>query len=135
MEFKLPDFETVLEIHNVILELYGGLAGVPHPGYIEMAIHRPQTYMSYDRHCDLHLVAALILDSIARYHAFADGNKRTALLTMLFVYNRNNVKLSYSLHVNRRFEKLVLDVAEKELPIKQIRLRLKRMVRDFAEIE
>lgn len=134
MEFKIPDFETVLEIHEIILENYGGLKGVPNPHYIDMAIRRPQTHMAYDNKCDIHLVAALILDSIARYHAFADGNKRTALLTMLYTYNRNNVRLAYDLNFNKRFERLVLDVAQKEIPVKKIRIRLKRLVNEFTKI-
>jgi death-on-curing protein len=135
MQFRLPNADTVLEIHTVVVETFGGLSGVPNPIYIEQAILRPQNYMTYVPTCDIHLVAAIILDSIARYHAFADGNKRTALVTMIYTYRLNNVVLSYGLLVNNRLEKLVLDVADnkKSLTIKQIRRRLIAIVERYAE--
>lgn len=133
MEFKLPDFKTVIDIHEIVIEFYGGLGGIPHPNLIEAALHRPETYMNYDDHCDIHLVAALILESIARNHAFADGNKRTALLTMLMTYNNNKIRLSYGLHLNEKFEVLVLDVATKKLTIIQIRSRLQKLVEEFSQ--
>ncbi len=133
MEFRLPDYSTVIEIHTVVIDIYGGLKGVVHPELIKSALRRPEMYMSYDENCDIHLVAAIILESIARHHAFADGNKRTALLTMLMTYNNNKVDLSYDLHLNQKFEKLVLDVATKKLTIKQIRNRLQKLVEEFSQ--
>lgn len=135
MQYKLPLFETVIEMHDAILAAYGGLKGIPHPEYIEAAIKRPETYMQYDERCDLYLVCALILDSLTRYHAFADGNKRTALTALLFTYNINapDNKLHYGLMMNAKFEELVLDVAKIKPPIVDIRARFKELVEAFSE--
>lgn len=133
MQFQIPDYETILEIHKIVIENFGGLSGIPHPEYIESSLVRPQNYMAYDNHCDIHLVAALILDGIAKNHAFADGNKRTALIAMLMTYNLNNVnQLKYGLHMNVKFEKIVLYVTEKKPPIKQLRTKLKKLIEEFS---
>lgn len=134
MEFRLPAYDTVLEIHQIIIETFGGLDGLPHPEIIKAALVRPQSYMSYAHNCDIHLVAALILDSLTRNHAFADGNKRTALTATLMTYNLNltETKLNYGLHMNSKFEELVLEVATKKPPIKVIRNKLKTLIEEFS---
>lgn len=133
MRFSLPSFDTVLEIHEIMLEFYGGLEGSPHPEYIESALARPRHYMAYSDECDIHLVCALILDSIARNHAFSDGNKRTALVTMLMTYRLNGIELSYDLRTNNELEELALMIAddkEKKVPISLVRTKLLSIVVD-----
>jgi death-on-curing protein len=127
MQFSLPSFETLLEIHDIMLEFYGGLKGVPHPEYLESALARPQHHMSYAKNCDIHLVSALILDSIARNHAFSDGNKRTALVAMLMTYRLNGVELSYDLRTNEELENLAISIAddkEKRVSVQMVRNKL-----------
>ncbi len=134
MEFRLPSFDTVIEIHEIVFELDGGLEGVPHPEYIHASLGRPQSYMMYDDGCDIHLVAAIVLHSFVRNHAFADGNKRTALLTTLFTYNGNSKhlggkRLSYGKNANKELEALVLKVAGKNPPeISEIREELEEII-------
>jgi death-on-curing family protein len=96
---------------------------------------RPQHFMDYDEECDIHLVAAIILESITTFHAFADGNKRTALISMLMTYRMNGLELDFTLHVNEKLEKLVLDIADsqKRQTIKQLRTRLKKLIDEFSK--
>lgn len=134
MEFLIPSLDTVIEIHQVVVAVFGGLDGIPHPQYIEAAIMRPQSYMAYEEDCDIYLVAAIILDAIARNHAFADGNKRTALITMLMTYNLNSKKkIGYSHHMNDKFEELVLSVAQNKPSIETTRTRLKKLLLEFEK--
>ncbi len=133
--YLLPSFDTVCIIHEIVLEEFGGLKGMPHPEYIESALYRPQNYMALESNCDIHLVAALILEGIARNHAFADGNKRTALISMLMVYNLNSDKkqrLSYDLHMNKKFEELVMGVVKEKPSIKRIRTELIKLIDEFS---
>lgn len=133
MRFLIPSFDTVVEIHTIIIETYGGLPGIPHPELLDAALHRPENYTQFSKSYDIHLVAAIILDSIARNHAFADGNKRTALITTLMVYNLNSVsKLDYTLHMNDKFEELVLHVTQKHPSIETTRMRLAELIEDFS---
>ena len=132
MEFTLPNKKTVIEIHDTILGIFGGLSGVPHPELIESSLARPQHHMAYAKRCDIHLVAALILHGFTRNHAFSDGNKRTALMATIFTYNYNGVKLDFSLAFNNRFERLVLDIAGDNPPeLQRIRTRLRKLIKDF----
>jgi death on curing protein len=51
-------------------------------GLVASAIVRPQTsVLGEDAYPDLHTKAAAILHSLARNHAFVDGNKRVAWLS------------------------------------------------------
>ena len=134
MEFRLPDFQLVVDIHDIVVAEFGGLKGLPHPEHIEAAIKRPENYMSYSENCDIHLVAALILDSLTRYHAFADGNKRTALMSMLFIYNLNGIELKFSLLTNEKFEKLVLEVVKNKPSILIIQNQLKKLIKEFGKV-
>ena len=59
-------------------------SGEPTPrdaGLVESAVARPQTTVfGDDAYPDLHTKAAALLHSLARNHAFVDGNKRIAWL-------------------------------------------------------
>jgi len=63
-----------LFFHKLLMERYGGAAGLRDAGALEAALHRPQTGY-YDSH--LHEAAAL-LESLVQNHPFIDGNKRAA---------------------------------------------------------
>jgi death-on-curing protein len=58
--------------------------GEPRPrdaGLVESAVARPQTTVfGDDAYPDLHTKAAALLHSLARNHAFVDGNKRVSWL-------------------------------------------------------
>ena len=68
----------VLAIHSVLVQRYGGTAGVRDPGALKSAVARPQTgYYS-----DIVAEAAALFESLAINHPFVDGNKRTAFATI-----------------------------------------------------
>jgi death-on-curing protein len=63
---------------------FGGLDGIPNPFLIESALARP--YSGY--HPRIWQKAAALVESMARNHGFADGNKRTTLILLhTFVTN------------------------------------------------
>ena len=64
----------VLGLHAVLLQRYGGAAGVRDPGALEAALFRPQTGY-YE---DILTEAAALIESLAINHPFVDGNKRIA---------------------------------------------------------
>src|ERR1700704_2896938 len=63
-----------LFFHKVLIERYGGGAGIRDAGALESALPRPQTGY-YDT--IVHEAAAL-LESLVQNHPFVDGNKRVA---------------------------------------------------------
>jgi len=71
--------------------------GEPRPrdvGLVSAAVARPQTWVfGEDAYPDLHTKAAALLHSLARNHAFVDGNKRVAWLSVGAFYWINGMLL------------------------------------------
>jgi death-on-curing protein len=73
--------ETVLAVHDEQLAEHGGLPGIRDLGAVKSALARPHNLAGYENCDDLPRLAAAYAYGIARNHGFADGNKRTALVT------------------------------------------------------
>ena len=77
------ELQDVLNIHNILIDKFGGSKGVRDQGSLESAINRP--FATFEKH-DLYPTpsdkAAAILESILINHPFIDGNKRTAYVLM-----------------------------------------------------
>ena len=131
MDVLLPSYNDIIELHEAVIVATGGAVGVLNPHYIEAAITRPITYAQYQEYT-LHTVCAIILDSIARSHAFSDGNKRTALTSMIFAYNLNGVELDYSLLMNDEFEDIVMWVVESKPAVEEIEDYLQKLIKQFG---
>ena len=65
----------IVEIHNDIIEEFGGARGVRDLGTIENLI-----YYRLNRDCSMFTKASITLHSICTEHPFVDGNKRTAFV-------------------------------------------------------
>jgi death-on-curing protein len=64
--------DRIIEIHDRIIEKYGGTGRVLDSGTLELLAYK------ISREKDVFRKAALILHTIAAQHPFFDGNKRTA---------------------------------------------------------
>jgi death-on-curing protein len=73
--------EVVLALHDEQLAAHGGLAGIRDRGAVVSALARPRNLAAYEACDDIARLAAAYAYGIARNHGFADGNKRTALVT------------------------------------------------------
>jgi len=73
--------EVILAVHDEQLAVHGGLAGIRDRGAVESALARPRNLVAYEACDDVARLAAAYAYGIARNHGFADGNKRTALVT------------------------------------------------------
>lgn len=132
MNFIIPVYENILDIHDIALKIGGGLTGILHEDRIRAAIARPQSYMDYDEGCDIHLVCAILLHALATGHGFIEGNKRTALLTMLVTYNVNKVQLHFTHVMNDEYKELVLWVVKEKPHVKEISPKLKKLADKYA---
>jgi death-on-curing protein len=83
----------VLDFHAEQLALFGGLDGIRDLGLLESALARPQNKFAYGE-TDLAALAASYGFGIARNHPFVDGNKRTALASMIVFLNLNELALA-----------------------------------------
>jgi death-on-curing protein len=69
-----------LAIHDRLLALHGGMAGLRDQGLLESALARPQQHHAYAGASDIVALAALYTVGIVRNHPFVDGNKRTGFV-------------------------------------------------------
>ena len=67
--------DNIVEIHNDIIEEYGGARGVRDLGTLENLI-----FYRLNQDCTLCNKASIALHSICTEHPFVDGNKRTAFV-------------------------------------------------------
>lgn len=89
------DLNIVLDFHAEQLALFGGADGIRDLGLLESALARPQNKLAYGEN-DLAALAAAYGFGIARNHPFVDGNKRTALASMIVFLNLNKLDLDAS---------------------------------------
>ena len=82
----------VLDFHAEQLSLFGGPDGIRDLGLLESALARPQNKFAYGE-TNLAVLAASYGFGIARNHPFVDGNKRTALASMIVFLNLNKLAL------------------------------------------
>lgn len=71
---EFPTLQEVLAIHELLIQTFGGPAGVRDMGALEAALMRPQLGY-YEGLLD---EAAALMESLANNHPFVDGNKRVA---------------------------------------------------------
>lgn len=74
--------DLVVLVHDFILTREPGVKGI-NKGALEGALGRIETRCSYEGLDDVFEIAGMYAEAIARGHAFADANKRTALVCAL----------------------------------------------------
>jgi death-on-curing protein len=84
--------ELVLDFHAEQLALFGGADGIRDLGLLESALARPQNKFGYGER-DLTVLAAAYGFGVARNHPFIDGNKRTALASIVVFLGLNGLDL------------------------------------------
>lgn len=84
------ELKDVLNIHNILIDKFGGSKGIRDIGSLESAINRPfATFENQDLYPTPSDKAAAILESILINHPFVDGNKRTAYVLMRLILIEN----------------------------------------------
>ena len=74
------DERDALALHDRLLALYGGAAGLRDRTLLESALARPRQLHAYAESLDLIDMAAAYIAGIVRNHPFIDGNKRTGFV-------------------------------------------------------
>lgn len=87
------DRDLVDALHEQSLRLHGGLAGVRDDS-LEAAIASPRNVCAYEGEEDLFRLAAHLLVSLAKAHAYSDGNKRIAIISAVAFLGANGIALS-----------------------------------------
>ena len=115
---------TLPELLHIAERALGSEPDVRDYGLLESAAARPQaSAFGGDAYPDLDAKAAALLQSLARNHALANGNKRLALAAVIAFYGVNGRRLTLT---NDQAYDLVIDVATGALgPVDDIAARLR----------
>lgn len=82
--------QAVLTIHDRQISRHRGAPGLRDHAALEAALARPQNKAAYGE-TDFATLAAAYAYGLAKAHAFVDGNKRTAFVTMATFLALNGV--------------------------------------------
>lgn len=86
-------YDQVVATHSRQLRRFGGAPGLRDEGMLLSALERPINKWQYEQP-DLAALAAAYAFGLAKNHAFVDGNKRAAFLTMVVFLRKNNVRFA-----------------------------------------
>ena len=84
--------DIILDFHAEQLALFGGADGMRDRGLLESALARPINKFAHGE-TGIAALAAAYGFGIARNHPFIDGNKRTALASMIVFLGLNGIDL------------------------------------------
>ncbi|MCG9900426.1 MAG: type II toxin-antitoxin system death-on-curing family toxin [Hydrotalea sp.] len=110
--------KEVEEIHQALINTFGGSHGIRDVSVLESALARPfQCFYNKELHpTPIHKAASLI-ESILMNHPFIDGNKRTGYVLMRILLINNGLDISASLDEKYKF---VISIASGQSKFEQI---------------
>lgn len=85
-----------LDLHDRLLELYGGSSGILDENLLESAMASPQWKFKYSANVDIIELAASYTTGIVNNHPFVDGNKRTGFVVGTLFLEINGYKFTAS---------------------------------------
>jgi death on curing protein len=86
-------YDQVIAIHSRQLRRFGGAPGLRDEGLLRSAIERPLNKWHYEQ-TELPELAAAYAFGLAKNHAFVDGNKRIAFMSMMTFLRKNGVRFA-----------------------------------------
>jgi death on curing protein len=92
-EPKWLTYDQIAAIHSRQLRRFGGAAGLRDDGLLRSAIERPVNKWHYEQP-ELPELAAAYAFGLAKKHAFVDGNKRIAFMSMMTFLRKNGVRFA-----------------------------------------
>ena len=115
--------QTVIRIHDEIIQLDGGLPGIRDKNLLESALEVPKANMfGHEVYPTLEDKASAYLYHITQNHPFNDANKRTACTSSMFFLDINGVEQTVS---EDCLLDAVLKVAKGEMTKEELSLLLK----------
>ena len=91
---KFVGLEEVIQIHDLMLRIGGGRAGIHDFSLLHSAVERPKAKFGgkflYE---SIWLMAGALMQSMVKNHPFEDANKRTAYFTTARFLWKNSYKL------------------------------------------
>lgn len=116
--------DLVLSIQDEILREGPGLKGAADKEKLESALARIDNWKHYQQTENVFDLAALYAEAIAKAHAFLDGNKRTAMVTMLIYLDIQGIEI----RAKHGLDDVMVDLASGELSREQLSKHLRTLV-------
>lgn len=91
-QFRWIDKQLLVTLHDESLALHGGASGIRDEGLLDSALNRAVNLAMYGSP-DFAELAAAYGFGLAKNHAFVDGNKRAAFLSVGLFLGLNGYKL------------------------------------------
>lgn len=102
--------QQVLELHDLAVQEFGGLAGIRDPNLLYSALETPKlAFGGQEIYPSIFEKAAAYLYHIARNHPFIDGNKRTAYFATRVFLEMNDTPKHFK---KEDLEEVVIQVAQ-----------------------
>ena len=100
MEFINLTIDEVLEIHDDIIQFYGGgLNGIRDKSLLLSALNKPyEFYFDYELYRTIEEKISSIVHSIICFHVFVDANKRTGVAVLCILLEMNEIYINYTQH-------------------------------------
>lgn len=94
----------IVTIHDRIVNEIGGSLGIREPGLLAAIAEKPKaSFGGSELYPTLYDKAAALFEALVNYHAFVDGNKRTAIAVLEYYLYLNDLKLNASDQVKEAF--------------------------------
>lgn len=90
------DNRDVVAIHDRVLSLHGGAAGVPEEALLESALARPRQLSAYGNAPGIIDMATAYTAGIVRNYPFVDGNERTGFVVGVLFLELNGYRFTAS---------------------------------------
>ncbi len=94
-QWRWVDKQLLIMLHDESLAMHGGASGVRDEGLLDSALNRAPNLAMYGAP-DIAELAAAYGVGLAKNHAFVDGNKRVAFLSVGLFLGVNGYKLNAS---------------------------------------
>src|SRR3989344_7689282 len=114
----------IVGVHDRLIEETGGMLGVREENLLQSIAQRPKTSLDgVEQFPDIFTKAAVYLESIATYHVFLDGNKRTALTVAGVFLLLNGYETNFPTEESEAF---ILAAAQRHKTLAEISAWLKK---------
>ena len=134
----LPESKNVIAIHEELVKVFAeendpvSPPGVKNHALLESACARPKTRLGdVEKYKSLAEKMAALFHSLTKNHAFHNGNKRTALVTLLSSLNRNGYHLNAGVTDDMVYD-LAIAVTADQFPNPGHALSVDEVVQDLA---
>jgi death-on-curing protein len=121
--------EKVINIHDILIDKFGGIHGIRDYNALESEINRP--FMTFDQQALYPSTtdkAAALIESLISNHPFLDGNKRIGHVLMRYFLLRNGFDISAT--QAEKFE-FVIEIAQGKSNFDQIKNWISNRIRNL----